>query len=68
MKDLLCHIGNFTVYLKPYNDTWYKKRGEKSYKMVFFFKTILKMYMKTVLYRNTFALSRPTAIIFYRLT
>lgn len=37
MKDLLCHIGNFTVYLKPYKDTWYKKTLGKVVKNVFFF-------------------------------
>lgn len=59
MKYLLCHIGNFTVYLKPFKDAWYKKAWVKVAQNMFFFKTILKMYMKTILYRNTYALSRP---------
>lgn len=48
MKDLLCHISNFTVYLKPYKDTWYKKAWGKVVQKIFFLKTILKHENNTV--------------------
>lgn len=37
MKYLLCHIGNFTVYLKPFKDAWYKKAWVKVAQNMFFF-------------------------------
>lgn len=38
MKDLLCHLGNFTLYLKPYKDTWYKKAlGKVVQNIIIFF-------------------------------